>query len=34
MNNNREIPRFETEDQERDFWASEDSTNYIDWNEA
>lgn len=34
MNNNREIPRFEIEDQERDFWASEDSTNYIDWHEA
>ncbi len=34
MNNNRENTRFESEDQERNFWASEDSANYIDWNEA
>lgn len=28
------IPRFENEDQERDFWSKEDSTNYIDWERA
>jgi hypothetical protein len=28
------IPRFETEDQEREFWASHDSTEYLDWSEA
>ena len=28
------IPRFETEDQEREFWSSHDSTEYIDWSTA
>ena len=28
------IPTFKTEDEERAFWASQDSTGYIDWNEA
>jgi hypothetical protein len=28
------IPRFETEDQEREFWASHDSTEYLDWSGA
>ena len=30
----REIPDFETEDEEREFWATHDSTEYIDWDEA
>jgi predicted DNA binding CopG/RHH family protein len=30
----KKIPKFENEDQERDFWASHDSTEYIDWEEA
>jgi predicted DNA binding CopG/RHH family protein len=28
------IPTFQTEDEEREFWASHDSTEYIDWDEA
>lgn len=27
----KEIPKFKSEDKEREFWAKEDSTNYIDW---
>lgn len=27
----KRIPRFSTEDEERDFWAQEDSSEYIDW---
>jgi predicted DNA binding CopG/RHH family protein len=30
----REIPDFKTEDEEREFWATHDSTEYIDWAEA
>lgn len=33
-NKSREIPDFRTEDEERDFWATHDSTEYIDWDEA
>ena len=28
------IPKFKNEDEEREFWASHDSTNYIDWAKA
>jgi len=28
------IPKFEKEDQEREFWSKEDSTDYIDWQAA
>ncbi len=28
------IPRFKNEDEERDFWATADSTEYIDWSTA
>lgn len=28
------IPKFTSEDEERDFWATADSTRYIDWNKA
>ena len=31
---NRSIPRFSSEDEEREFWASRDSTAYIDWARA
>lgn len=31
---NKEIPRFDNEDEERTFWATHDSTEYIDWDEA
>jgi len=30
----RRIPEFRNEDQEREFWTSHDSTDYIDWSEA
>ena len=28
------IPRFESEDEEREFWATRDSTQHIDWGRA
>jgi predicted DNA binding CopG/RHH family protein len=28
------MPRFENEDQEREFWATRDSTDYVDWRQA
>jgi len=27
----KNIPKFKTEDEERKFWASQDSTEYVDW---
>ena len=30
----REIPKFDSEDQEREFWAANDSTLYVDWRRA
>ena len=30
----KNIPNFKTEEQEREFWSSHDSTEYIDWNSA
>ncbi len=30
----KKIPKFENEDQEREFWGSRDSTDYIDWEKA
>ena len=30
----REIPKFESEDEEREFWANRDSTIYVDWRRA
>lgn len=30
----KEIPIFKNEDDERKFWSSKDSTEYIDWNKA
>ena len=30
----RKAPVFKTEDAERDFWASHDSTDYVDWRKA
>lgn len=29
--NKKEIPRFKTEEEEREFWATHDSSEYIDW---
>lgn len=28
------IPKFRTEEEERNFWSSHDSTEYIDWSQA
>lgn len=30
----KEIPKFESEDEEREFWATHDSTDYVDWSKA
>lgn len=30
----KKIPEFKNEDQERKFWATHDSTKYIDWSKA
>jgi len=30
----KKIPKFKTEDKERDFWSKADSTNYVDWSKA
>jgi len=30
----KRIPKFRNEDEEREFWASHDSTDYIDWSAA
>ncbi|MCL4870840.1 MAG: BrnA antitoxin family protein [Anaerolineae bacterium] len=34
VNELKGIPTFKNEDEERAFWASRDSTEYIDWSEA
>ena len=30
----KRVPEFRSEDQERAFWATHDSTDYIDWSQA
>ncbi|MEA2236260.1 MAG: hypothetical protein QOC81_984 [Thermoanaerobaculia bacterium] len=30
----KEMPTFNTEDEEREFWSNADSTEYIDWSKA
>lgn len=30
----KRIPKFESEDHEREFWSKADSTEYIDWEKA
>jgi len=30
----KSIPQFSNEDEEREFWATHDSTEYIDWSKA
>jgi len=34
MSKLRPIPKFRDEDEERDFWANHDSTEYVDWSQA
>lgn len=31
---NKKIPKFKTEDEEREFWAAHDSSEYVDWRKA
>lgn len=33
-NSLKDIPNFETEEEERAFWGNQDTTDYIDWDEA
>jgi predicted DNA binding CopG/RHH family protein len=30
----KKIPKFRNEDEEREFWATHDSTEYIQWNDG
>ena len=30
----KKLPKFKNEDEERDFWATHDSTDYFDWSKA
>ncbi|PIV00591.1 hypothetical protein COS54_02730 [Candidatus Shapirobacteria bacterium CG03_land_8_20_14_0_80_39_12] len=30
----KKIPDFKNEDEEREFWATHDSTDYVDWSKA
>jgi hypothetical protein len=30
----KEMPKFKSEDAEREFWATADSTEYVDWSKA
>ena len=30
----KRVPRFDSEDQERDFWSTHDSSEYVDWEKA
>lgn len=34
MKNLKQIPRFKSEEEERNFWATHDSTEYVDWSKA
>ena len=34
MQKKQQIPKFESEDQEREFWAAHDSADYVDWSKA
>jgi hypothetical protein len=34
MNKLKKIPAFKTEDEEREFWAENDSTEFTDWKKS
>ena len=34
MSKLKEIPKFKNEEEEREFWATHDSTDYLDWEKA
>lgn len=33
-NNLKPVPHFDSEDEEREFWATHDTTDYIDWSKV
>ena len=33
-NHRKEVPAFRTESEEREFWQTHDSSEYVDWSEA
>ena len=34
MKAKKKVPKFRTEDKEREFWAKADSSDYVDWDKA
>ena len=34
MKNLKQIPKFKNEEEEREFWSTHDSTEYVDWSKA
>ena len=34
MNKKKKVPRFKSEEHEREFWATADSADYVDWESA
>jgi len=34
MSKSKKIPEFETEAEEREFWQTHDSSDYVDWSKA
>ena len=34
MKKRKRIPKFKSEDKEREFWADHDSTEFVDWHKA
>jgi len=34
MSKLKKIPKFKSEDQEREFWATHDATDFVDWKKA
>ena len=34
MTRKKQIPKIDSEDEERGFWATHDSTDYVDWSKA
>jgi predicted DNA binding CopG/RHH family protein len=34
MNRKKPLPAFRSEEEEREFWADHDSTDYVEWDEA
>ncbi|HIC47595.1 MAG TPA: hypothetical protein EYM37_05600 [Methylophaga aminisulfidivorans] len=34
MSKNKKLPKFKNESEEREFWETHDSTDYLDWSDA